>query len=259
MPRILLLLVLSLGTSGCALLGRSAVQPDDFELIAFNGGTFEMGDVITGEDPDATPVHIQHVRPFLLAKYETTLGQFSAWAAREGREMPMQYGPKHERQAVANVTWHEADAFCRAIGLRLPTEVEWEFAARSGGLVQRFPGTSAVDSVGAYIRHADNSVQHAFLVGTKQPNQKGVHDMGGNVYEWIGDFYLHYPEAEEPEWVDTTKRDIRVIRGGSFRTSTEHAQTFRRAGTLADLRSDQIGFRCAGDAHDNVAQALLRR
>jgi formylglycine-generating enzyme len=246
---VLLALMISMA-GGCALLKRGAgdgLMP--LKMVAIPAGAFAMGDVFEASDEDATPVHGVAVEAFRIAAFETTIGAYRAYASRTGIEVAAQPGPAVDSQAVTNVTWFEAQAFCNAYGFRLPSEAEWEYAARAGGLTQRYAGTSDVDSVGLYTRHSGNSAAHPFLVGSKRPNDLGLYDMSGNVYEWVGAFYTTYhADSDSLEYVDLDTRQIRIIRGGSFRASRSHSQTFRRAGTLADIRSDQIGFRCAVDS-----------
>ena len=77
----------------------------------------------------------------------------------------------------------------------------------------------------------------------------GLHDMSGNVFEWIGAYYQFYPDPDsQAVWSDFEISDMRILRGGSFRNAPEHAQTFWRSGTLRGVRSEMIGFRCAADA-----------
>ena len=205
-----------------------------------------MGDVFEKTDPDATPIHRVVMAPFELSKYEITYAAYDSFAVTVGRPLPEDNGYGRGLRAVANVSWEEADAFCQHFGFRLPTEVEWEYAARDAGQQYRYAGTDSVDTVDKYVRHVDNSVMHAFQGGTKAPNNLGLYDMSGNVYEWIGDYYEFYPkEGEKPVYKDLENFSMRIIRGGSFKSPAVHTQTFYRSGTLADIPSDAIGFRCA--------------
>lgn len=138
--------------------------------------------------------------------------------------------------------------------MRLPTEQEWEYAARERGKHVVYPGTNSSDSLDMYARHDGNSYTlRTFPVGTKKPNQLGLYDMAGNAYEWIGRFYQFYPkDGQEPEWDPLEPDGIRIIRGGSFTSKQSRnskdvnpMKTWWRVGTLADAKTMDIGIRCA--------------
>ncbi len=240
-----LLFFLLTSSSGCFLFRKHA-QPLPFEVVEIPGGVFMVGDVFAYDDMDATPVHRAVMAPFELAKYEITYAQYDTFAVVSGRPLPNDDGYGRGARAVVNVTWEEALAYCEHYGFRLPTEVEWEYAARSGGKKERFAGTDSLEMADKFVRHIDNSVLYAFQVGTKQPNELGLYDMSGNVYEWIGDYYESYPAAgEKPVYKSFENSAMRIIRGGSFKSPLAHTQTYWRSGTLADIPSNAIGFRCA--------------
>lgn len=204
-----------------------------------------MGDVFDHENTDAIPVHEVTLSAFDIAQYETTFSLYDAFAEETGRELPDDEGYGRGNRAVVHVNWQDARAFCNHYGFRLPTEAEWEYAARSGGQHHRISGSDSLEAADRYARHMDNSVFHAFNVGTKLPNALSLYDMSGNVFEWIGDYYEFYPNpGAEPVYKKLDESGIRIIRGGSFKQGTGILQTFWRSGTLADVRSDAIGFRC---------------
>ncbi len=237
--------LLSTFTSGCFLFKKHA-QPLPFEVVQIPGGVFMVGDVFEHENDDATPVHRAVIAPFELSKYEITYAQYDTFAVTVGRPLPEDDGYGRGTRAVANVTWEEALAYCDHYGYRLPSEIEWEYAARSGGKQERFAGTDSLEAADRFVRHFDNSVLYSFQVGTKQPNSLGLYDMSGNVYEWIGNYYEFYPKAgEKPEYKSFETSSMRIIRGGSFKAPLDYAQTFWRSGTLADIPSNAIGIRCA--------------
>ena len=242
---ITLLLLSSTLLSGCFLF-RKATSDLPFETVQVPGGAYEMGDFVNQENQDATPLHRVIVAPFELSKYEITYDQFDAYALEAGIDLPEDDGYGRGNRAVANVTWYQARAFCAFYGYRLPTEQEWEYAARGTGKNQVYPGTSDESKVNDYIRHLDNSVAHSFAVGTKSPNELGLYDMGGNVFEWVGEYYEFYPEpGTDAQYKDLESFSMRIIRGGSFKMGLTVAQTWWRSGTLGDITSDNIGFRCA--------------
>ena len=229
--------------SGCFLFKKASEQP--FETVMIPGGAFMMGDFENQENDDATPVHRAIVAPFEISKHEITYEQYDAYAEQVGAKLPDDNGYGRGPRAVANITWHEANDYCTFYNFRLPSEKEWEYAARDTGKEFIYPGTNNKSEIDEYIRHVDNSVMHSFAVGTKSPNGLGLFDMGGNVFEWVGDYYEFYPEpGTEPELKDLENFSMRIIRGGSFKMGKEVAQTWWRSGTLAEITSDNIGFRC---------------
>lgn len=202
-----------------------------------------MGDFVEGTNEDAIPVHEVTVAAFRLARTETTYAQYDAFAAATGRPLPDDNGYGRGARAVVNVSWYDAAAFCAHHGMRLPTEAEWEYAARSGGKNERYAGGDSLDAVARYLK---NSVMHAFPAGSKQPNGLGLLDMSGNVFEWIGAYYEAYPmPGKAPIFKDLDTSGMRILRGGSFKSDPPLHQTYWRSGTLADVTSDTIGFRCA--------------
>lgn len=219
-----------------------------YEWVPLDGGVFLMGDSFEFENEDALPVHEVEIAPFEMARYETTFEQYDWFAKRTGRELPVPEEPLRGNRAVGNVSWDNAVAFCETIGGRLPTEQEWEYAAAGGSAKQLFPGTNDPDDVDRFIRYMENSIARSFPVGTKEPNLFGLYDMGGNVAEWVNEYYAYYPEpGQEPEWQDMEVFSMRLARGGSYASSLVLTQTFWRAGTVRRVETGSVGFRCARD------------
>ena len=147
------------------------------------------------------------------------------------------------------MTWDDAVAFCDAYGYRLPTEAEWEYAARDGGRAVRYAGTSDPDSLRLFAWVDDVTAPGPHPGRLKRPNALGLYDMSGNVAEWVGAFYQFYPEpGAAPDRHDMARLNMRIARGGSVYQSPDFAQTFRRMASLRDLAASDLGFRCAADA-----------
>ncbi len=228
--------------SGCAMLQKnpSILKP---EMVFVEGGTFLMGDLIDSTNTDALPLHEVTLNDFYIGKYEVTFQQYDEFAASQGKELPRNDNYGRGSRAAVYVNWHDAKAFCEHFGWRLPTENEWEYAAREGGKKRLFSGTNSPDSLSDYAITNEGDISFAYQTGTKRPNDLGIHDMSGNVYEWIGAYYQFY---ENPDaWHDLEKSSIRIIRGGSFRDGTPMAKVYWRVGVLADIQDYDIGFRCA--------------
>lgn len=238
----LLLVLFFFLMSSCSLF-RSSSPSYAPEMVSIPGGIFTMGDFYEESNSDALPLHQQTVEPFLIGKYEITFEQYDAFALRTRRPLPNDRGFGRGKRAVAGITWDDADAFCKSLGYRLPSEVEWEYAARSGGKDQLYSGTSDPDSLSMYALINNSEINFSLPVGTFKPNAFGLHDMSGNVFEWIDEFYQFY---RMPESLHDHKNDaIRIIRGGSFNEERATTRTYWRVGTLRDVNANDIGFRCA--------------
>lgn len=247
MPRKFLLMIVLLGFSGCALFRptlREQLLPMDMTKV--KGGTFVMGDVIEQKNDDSLPLHEVTLNDFYIGTYEVTFDQYDAFAKATERPLPENGGRGRGKRAVIYTTWYDALAFCNAYGYRLPTEQEWEYAARSGGLEQLYAGTSNPDSLANYARYSENSGAYSFDVGTKKPNGLGLYDMSGNLSEFIGEYYPFYKtNPDSIKYYPLNERAMRVVRGGSFNSEDATLRTYWRVGVLSDIGDHTIGFRCA--------------
>lgn len=234
--------------TGCSLFRpslQSQLEPIDMTLV--EGGTFIMGDVFEEQNDDALPLHEVTLPEFYIGTYEVTYSQFDRFAELTGRNLPRDDGRGRGERAVVFVSWYDALDFCNAYGYRLPTEQEWEFAARSRGKKHLFSGTSDPDSLDLYARYRDNSGGYTFNIGTKKPNELGLYDMTGNVSEWIGKYYPFFnTDPDSIEYYPLYERAMRVIRGGSFHRNDRVLRNYWRVGVLAEPGDHTIGFRCAG-------------
>jgi len=154
----------------------------------------------------------------------------------------------YENRPVASVSWYGADAFCRFYGLQLPSEAQWEFAARGGNQmpslrdgIWQYAGSNNVDSVAWYDK---NSGARTHAVGTKVPNQLGIYDMSGNLWEWCADWYndrSDYKSATNP--VFNEKSSYRVLRGGSWYGYANYCCVAGCGSSYAEHRDYNFGFR----------------
>ncbi len=214
------------------------------EMILVEGGCFQMGDRFGAGRESERLVQQICVKDFYLGKYEVTQGQWSKL---------MGYNPAESSTGdnfpVETVNWTQAVEFTKKLGgaqggYRLPTEAEWEYAARSGGLKQVYSGGDQVNEV---AWHEDNSSGTSQPVGQKQPNGLGLYDMSGNVYEWCIDSvsvtnYVTQEDLEEPVAVI---HEEKVRRGGSWDSEPLYSRTAYRSPREPEYRSAYTGFRLA--------------
>lgn len=205
-----------------------------------------MGDVVEQLNDDALPLHQVKLENYYIGKYEVTYSMYDEFAKLTDRPLPDDNDRGRGDRAVVRISWEEALAYCNHFGYRLPSETEWEYAAREGGKNTLYSGTNSTDSLKYY---AITEVTYSFYVGSKTPNAFGIYDMSGNVAEWIGSYYQFYEKPAELH--DLENSSVRIIRGGSFSgESMNTTKNFWRVGVLSSSRYYNIGFRCVASAGD---------
>ncbi|HEX3101845.1 MAG TPA: formylglycine-generating enzyme family protein [Pyrinomonadaceae bacterium] len=285
MRAVLSLLLISVMFHSAASAQKRASKASSMALIP--GGTFKMGtersripqiaeafnikahpDLIQSE----TPQHQVKVSPFYIDKYEVTNEQFAKFIKKNEQwtatGIPKQFNngnylkdwngaefPKDRANfPVVNVSWYSAVAYCRSAGKRLPTEAEWEFAARGGLVDKDFPwGNEPVDRTKA--NYGGSKLNSAVSVGSYPANGYGLFDMAGNVWEFMADEWQPYadtaqinPVAGGSLFLDDSFLKIttrRVIRGGSWGGSPLNLRITYRDSHPPDGARDFVGFRCA--------------
>ena len=205
-----------------------------FEMVHVEGGTFRMGATEEqGRDAwdNGKPVHRVTLASYLIGKHEVTQ---ALW------EEVMGCNPSKNKQGgdypVENVSWFDCQEFIGKLNartgmrFRLPREAEWEYAARGGDRSKgyKYAGSNNLNEAGWY---GDNS-RHTHPVGEKKPNELGLYDMSGNVWEWCQDWYGDYMEESQTNPTGLQSGRIRVLRGGSY---------------WNDARSCRVSFRLGGD------------
>lgn len=211
------------------------------EMVRVEGGTFTMG---SNEEDDEKPPHRVTLSTFLIGKYEVTQADwFDIMGNRPSAQKNCDECP------VEQVSWDDIQAFFKKLNAkypgrkyRLPTEAEWEFAARGGTLSQgfRYAGGNDIDEVAWY---GENSGKETHRVGGKKANELGLHDMSGNVWEWCSDWYGDYPAGAQTNPAGPASGSIRVFRGGSAWGGAVDCRPARRTGRTPTFRYVALGFR----------------
>jgi formylglycine-generating enzyme required for sulfatase activity len=222
-------------------------QTAGMEFILVKGGCFSMGDSIGNGRPDERPVHEVCVPDYYIGKYEVTQGQ---WEKVMGKN-PSGFNRCGPDCPVENVSWTMIQDFVRKLNTtsgkqyRLPTEAEWEYAARSGGKKEQWSGTDSEALLTDYAWFAKNSSEMTHKVGQKKPNSLGLHDMSGNVYEWCQDLYKEDYYATSPKNSPSGDSNgmLRAMRGGSWQDSEFDQRTAARGRDETDGSSNANGFR----------------
>lgn len=244
--------------------GPEAAPPHDAErrqppvaaaaMVWLPAGEFEMGCVVGDADCDADEQprrRVRLTRGLWLDTTEVTVGRYAAFAAAAGRALPVQPEWSGTDHPVVNVSWNNAEEYCRWAGGRLPTEAEWEFAARAGVAGERFPG--GLPSGGAAVNGdgtgpADHWEKTA-PVASFPANRLGFFDLFGNVWEWCADWYdpRAYSHGREADPVGPAAGRERVLRGGSWTSVAGRLRVSYRFRLAPEESSVGIGFRCARD------------
>ncbi|NGZ08044.1 MAG: TIR domain-containing protein [Nitrospira sp. LK70] len=221
-------------------------------MIRIDPGSFMMG----GSEKNETPIHnVQFSEPFAIARYETTFDQYDAFAQAAGRPLPKDDGWGRGARPVINVTWDDAKAYAQWLSqqsgkrYRLPTEAEWEYAARSGGQDQKWAGTSDKGQLRDYAVYDAGRTEP---VGSKKANGLGLYDMSGNVAEWVEDCWhkdYNSAPADGSAWLEANGGICgrRVLRGGSWGDTPGSLLASTRDWLIAVTRNFDIGFRLAQD------------
>lgn len=259
------------------------------EMVKFNGGTCIMGS--NNGTPKEAPEHNEEIMPFYLDKYPVTVKLFRAfistthyvtdaekfgdsgifdfetqrWNLLPGTYWEYPMGPQKEKakdnHPVTHVSWNDAIAYCKWSGKRLPSEAEWEYAAKNSGEKTLFPWGNDLKIDGKWMCNvfqgtlakpvADDGFLFTAPVGSFSMHPSGLFDMSGNVWEWIEDVYRPYPGNNEAVKINP---DVKCMRGGSFMydafEEASYTTSFRSSNT-SETSLFNVGFRCALSANES--------
>jgi formylglycine-generating enzyme required for sulfatase activity len=213
-----------------------------FTMIPVEGGTFQMGST-TGYDIEK-PVHQVTLSSFSIGQTEVTQ---ELWQAVMGSNPSYSSGSK---RPVEQVSWNDCRTFITKLNqltgktFRLPTEAEWEYAARGGNKSKGYvySGSNEIDDVAWYN---DNSGNTTHNVATKSPNELGIYDMSGNVWEWCQDWYGSYSSGSQTNPTGPTSGSYRVRRGGCWGNAASGCRVALRDYRTPTNSSDYLGLRLA--------------
>jgi formylglycine-generating enzyme required for sulfatase activity len=252
------------------------------EMVYVPGGSFEMGKELgTDSSGDATPVHTVTLTGFYMGKYEVTQAQYQAVMGGLPLSLPGSYGVG-DNYPVYYISWYEAIEFCNTLsikeglspyysidavnkdpnnsnsydtmkwtvtrnstanGYRLPTEAQWEYAAKGGNGTPgnyTYSGSNTIGNVAWYFGNSDNKTHE---VGQKAPNSLGIYDMSGNVWEWCWDWAGEYSSEMQTNPVGAASGNNRVRRGGGWIIDAAYARSVYRGNADPGYRDFNIGFR----------------
>lgn len=237
--------------------------PKYADMVFVQGGTFMMGS--NDGAGDEKPIHKVYVSDFYMDKYEVTNAQFCQFLNEKGNQTEggaewqdigdedckiMKQGTRYvpvsgyDNHPVIEVSWYGANAYAQCAGKRLPTEAEWEYAARGANISRgyKYSGSNNADAVAWWHK---NSGGQTHPVGTKQPNELGLYDMSGNVWEWCADWYDsgYYSKSPYENPTGPASGQVRVMRGGSWSIDEKYLRCSYRNYDYPHPRYDFIGFR----------------
>lgn len=217
------------------------------DIVWIPGCTFQMGSSDGGSDE--SPVHTVTVNGFWMGKYEVTVEQYREFCQATGRNMPGQPSWNKENHPVVNVAWCDAAAYAEWLGCRLPTEAEWEYAARGGLDGKKYPWGDEISDDDANCTGTEGRDQWATTspVGSFPANGYGLYDMAGNVWEWCSDWYDsgYYSGRPTSNPTGPASGAYRVLRGGSWLTDPNLLRCAIRLRSTPDYSWLIFGFRLA--------------
>ena len=231
---------------------------DGAEMVLIPAGEFLMGSNDEDTRNNEKPVHTIYLDAFYIDKYEVTIGKYKQFVRATGhRSLPdwvSKISPT-DQHPVIGVSWQDAMAYTQWAGKRLPTEAEWEKAARGGLVGKRYPWGDSIDTSKA--NYSASNFGGTKIVGSYTANGYGLYDMAGNVFEWCLDAYSSDAYGSLPQQNPVSGGSIvsiinnfanvnnsRVLRGGSWRNTATYVRCARRSSASPTVTDDVIGFRC---------------
>ena len=244
-PAVVTDIALRAAIAATGLAWRVRDTATQMEMLLVPAGTFLMGEAGWAE-----PVHsVTLTQAFYLGRYEVTQSQ---WVARMGSNPSCFFGESDSaNRPVEEVSWDTIQGYLSATGMRVPSEAEWEYACRAGTTtalhsMPGYPnGTNDENQAGTIAWHNGNSDDQTHAVAGKAANALGLHDMSGNVLEWVNDWYGDYSSGTQTNPLGPVSGSIRVLRGGSWIFYADSVRSSYRYYYPPGYASTYIGFRVA--------------
>lgn len=229
------------------------------QFVLIRGGCYRMGDAFGDGDSDEQPVHKVCVNSYYMGKYEVTQGQ---WEKVRGNN-PSDFRKGHD-YPVEQVSWYDAQDYIAELNrltgktFRLPTEAEWEYAARESGKYEKYSGFTDEREMLRYANFCDINCQENWKpemqkdkykntspVGRHKPNRQGLYDLTGNVWEWVQDWYDqdYYKDSPKNNPQGPIQGRFKVIRGGAWDSAPKDMRAANRDSLEPKKKSNNIGFR----------------
>jgi formylglycine-generating enzyme required for sulfatase activity len=224
---------------------------DHLKYVWIQPGTFMMGCSPADKDcrPEEKPTHqVMITRGFWIGQTPVAVGAYQRFVGATGREMPhstrFNVDWVNDKMPMINLTWDDAQAYCGWIGGRLPTEAEWEYAARAGSVDALY---GPIDEIAWYNKDSDDWLHD---VAMKRPNAFGLFDMLGNAFEFVNDWYdqNYYHSSPSQDPTGPTGGQYHVLRGGFWESNPTLIRASSRLGFDKLYRHYGAGTRCAWDA-----------
>ena len=268
---------------GCFQMGNLFADEENNNKVPAYKESSLFGDG-NREFNDEVPVHEVCVDDFYIGKYEVTVSEFEKfvnetgyisdaekrggcfgkvgykWRKRRDFNWSKVDFPQTDRHPAVCISYNDANEFIKWLNeklvvseanpsgkYRLPTEAEWEYAARSGGKTEKWAGTNNESEVSDYAWYDKNSGGKTHPVGQKKPNGLGIYDMSGNVWEWVEDWYEvdYYDRSPKINPVNTNPSHARSMRSGPWSVSSQILRAFYRGSDIPESICDGLGFRVA--------------
>lgn len=221
-------------------------------------GTFLMGSRYKSGEIDELPTHAVKLNGFFIDRFEVTRAEF-----RSAMGQSPSSAKGCENCPVTDVTWQEADDYCKKIGKRLPTEAEWEYTCRAGTATPFTTGVTISSDLANFNGQkpfGSSTVGpmrgKVMPVGSFKPNGWNLHDMHGNVAEWCSDWYdvTYYGNSPEKTPQGPAKGTLKVVRGGAWSADGNGIRSANRVGYNPAMRLNSIGFRCIKEDNTGTAK-----